>query len=459
MSVQSSSVTPLSTATSRALPNAGTGGSREATFTALQAASFSRFRDDLAHVMPACAYRNYYAWMLSEPRRSERLLQAIGHTQLLTLYTYLLDGLVAPPLQSDTFHRCAAMIHYQIFEVVSDNLAFGLVGHDITCDAAASERRALLLGFNAGMQRRLQGDPTPASTLLRPLRDLANRVASERQTLCGDIHLESQRAYADTTGSASSDDIARSIWPSLVANIETCTRHAALAGDGALATYLRSGLLRRYEAVDTLLRTTGQLALRTRLSLGADTILVVPTVAFLLIVAIQPTIGSSRLADVTESGLLKTALERTAVIVRLLNDIGAPLLHHSARRRLFADTVDATARANGNSTLTDVVVRAAHLDAAGARLQKDALHGEFNICLDGIREHRATPTTLTAFHHRVTFFAEQFDTAKRELAHCLTELDRRLQTPAPSELIRRFVDFNEQVYSRAFTSTEGEFAI
>jgi hypothetical protein len=77
--------------------------------------------------MPSSAYRDFYLWALSsENPHRQTFLEVNGITQLVKLTITLLDGLVDSQDWPQLAEASILMSTYQIYEIVSDNLAIGL---------------------------------------------------------------------------------------------------------------------------------------------------------------------------------------------------------------------------------------------------------------------------------------------------------------------------------------------
>src|SRR5687767_14205729 len=104
--------------------------------------------------MPAGPYRDFTAWAYSadNPRRHE-YLQSTGVIQLVTMNTRMLTGLVEEEDWPGMLRHAGRMNAYQVFEVVSDDLAIGL-GHPVL-DEAQARRLDLIGALNRAMLQAL----------------------------------------------------------------------------------------------------------------------------------------------------------------------------------------------------------------------------------------------------------------------------------------------------------------
>jgi hypothetical protein len=416
-------------------------------------------RDSLDY-LPDCPFRDFYAWVLSEPRYQQRWLQLLGIEGLIRLSGALLNGLVNTDESARLTVHGAPLLVYLTYEAISDNLAIGLAGPS-PGDGSHCARAGLVRAFNDAMLDRL-GGATAASVRGRML-DLAagsGEISMFRQSLSETEHRALVGAYAAAHPGTDPAAIEFTAAPPLIANIESAIT-AAQAIDGLrTAGLFREGLARRYAAVTELLasRSTSPEEL---VAIGTDAILVIPTLAYyagVIAEVVRPLAGYH---DLVNDGLLTEALAHAALLVRVLNDCGTELAEQGAgQRRALISDLHALARSRRCATLSDVLRQAA---AAHGRLltriSKDLSFGEFNICLDGIRDLPASTGAVHAFEYRLHRVCASYRRAERGLQGTTQRMTRGLQTDLISAIVVRFVEFHRCMYADAFTTASGEYAI
>jgi hypothetical protein len=404
--------------------------------------------------MPPSALRDYYLWGL-DPDRSyhESFLRAIGVSQLANLTVMLLDGLVEDDDWSALLPHAAAMNVYQVYEVISDNLGIGVLDLLDNPDPDPAVQRDLLRGFNAAMVRRLHGSPEPAAALLAELADSAAQFSALDHSLASETHHRLAAAFGKP------GEVEFGLWPALVANIESCVALVDRLDGSPIGEEVRDGLVLRYSAVSRAL-CGRHLPLVELAAVGAQAILVVPTLGYYVGVLTELGKPVPAIVEVVQDGTLPEALYDAAVLVRLLNDLGPAILQADPRPRRALLRALHTAYQAAPDRYPDIGPLL--LDAApakmGARLRKDLRHREFNVCLYGLRHATSVPEALVTFADSVDYFARLYTVHHNRLGRALDRLTVRLGDARVSTLVERFVQFHEKLYARPHTVASGDYA-
>jgi hypothetical protein len=407
--------------------------------------------------MPAGTYRDYVTWAFSarNPRQRE-FLQATGVLQLINMNSMVLAGLFDDEDWPELLSLSGRMNAYQVLEVVSDNLALGLGGPSLGEEAL--KRRALVSAVNRAMIEALvPGRSTPAILLLSGHAQQAAKSASGfSQSLVATKHAELAQEYArhlNDQGRPVPDlqELEFGIWPSLVAGVEVCRDLASAMEGTATAGLLRQGLTDRYRSVERTLfaEHLSRLELAT---LGAQTILVGPTLAFFLGALMEKLKPIKAYRTAVADGSVSETLFDAALLVRLLNDIGtrllrlAPVQQAAQLRRL-----DDTGNLFHSLSLND--------EPVFSRLHKDVRNAESNVALWHARRAASMPEAWTALAESLTYYSAIYSHHSARLARGLAELDGRLSDRRASAVIERLVRFHERMYSHRHTESVGEYAI
>jgi hypothetical protein len=388
----------------------------------LHSATVDALGDSVRRHMPAGPLRERYDRALDPtlPGHADDL-RATGIPQLVNLYARLVDGLVDEVHWTKVGELFARIAVYQAYEIVSDSLAHGLAPGAATGpggDRSAAQRRHLLRTFNTAMTVRLRG---------------AGRTA--------DLVFSQPR---HPTGAA------REIWPVLVANIEAAVELAGSLDGSPLGPLLREGLVERYRAVNRTL-SSHHLSPLELAAVGANTALVSPTLAYCVGVVADLVHPVPGLAEVVADGTLADALHDAALLARLLNDAGTPLLGLTPSRRR---AVIAGLRRAGPARLESLL-----LADLFSRLRKDLRHGEFNVVLYAARRAPDTASALDALESSLNYYARLYALHSRRLAGTLRRLTRRLGDHRPAALIERFVAFHVALYANPYDRENGEYAV
>lgn len=404
--------------------------------------------------MPAGPTRDFYLWCLdpTNPGRGQ-FLQIFGVNQLVRLTCDLLDGFVDDHKWPELVSHSTPLGVYLTFEVVSDNLAIGVLPPESR--PTAETQRRVLTAFNAATIDRLCGAQRSGASLLAGQRQLTGGLSAFAHSLTGDAQRALARAWAaevddpDLVGEVESDT-----WALLVANLDSCAHVADRMAGQYCGRLLREGLVNRYLAVSRTLFSSF-LAPAELAVLGAQSILVAPTLAYYVIVLSERLYPNRRLASLVDDGSLDESLYDAALLVRLLNDMGTPLLEQPAVRHRVLSTA---AWATGG--LFRWLVGRADRDVALTRLAKDIRHGEFNVALFRPRHPEADAATqVTQLARAVNFFSALYAVHTVRLRDGLAAMTARLGDPTLGRLIAGFVQFHRRLYARAYTTPEGEYAI
>lgn len=411
----------------------------------------------LTQYMPPSAYRDFCLWMLEQntPQR-EQWLELMGIPQMIRLFFFLMKDVARP---QDWEHLIEGVVHvnlYQMYEVVSDNLAIGLARPAET-DTHHTERGQVLQGFNEVMSQRLEGRALATSELLEPLRASAAHISSFEQSLRPDKHRAFAALYRSLHPEVSEAALEHSVWPCLVANIESCVALERLGAESPVAPLVRRGLVNRYRGVSALLAEP-DMPFERRVRIGVDTILVSPMTAWYLGVLARLQ-EESGLEALMRNGLLEQVLDDASLLLRLLNDLGTNVVTQTdeERKQLF-EPLRQAALQQPSETLASLLLRTSPHTPALNRVHKDVQHGEFNVCLHGLMD---TPVSqsLEVFESRLTDAARMYQRQRQRWESNLGDVRRHLSRDGMVHLIHRFVVFHEKLYAHHYNGQQGEYAV
>ncbi|HCT77527.1 MAG TPA: hypothetical protein DGG94_17465 [Micromonosporaceae bacterium] len=423
----------------------------------LLVASCTALTDAIGRHMPAGPYRDFAAWAFSprNPRRQE-FLQATGVTQLINMNTTLLSGLVDESDWPELLRFASLMNAYQVLEVISDNLAFGLGSTSL--DEEALQRRTLVSSVNKAMIEALTPDRRMPAVLLLAgqARHVAQFASGFDQSLTATKHADMAEEYArfraaEGLAAPSLEELEYGVWPALVAGVEVCREVVdALAGT-ATSGLLRQGLADRYRSVDRTLFAE-HLSRLELAALGAQTILVGPTLAYLTGALLEKVVRLRGYPSIVLNGSLSEVLSDAALLVRLQNDIGTRLLRMApVQQGTVLNGLD------GSGSVFEALGRAE--DPAFTRLQKDIRNAESNVALWHARRAVGDADARKMLGDSLAYFAGLYAQHSARLTNGLAELDERLADRRASTMIERMVRFHERMYSHRHTESVGEYAI
>jgi hypothetical protein len=421
----------------------------------LLVSSYTTLTDAIGRHMPSGPYRDFSAWAFSpgNPRQAE-FLRLTGLTQLVKMNVTLLSGIVEDDHWPEVLRHAGLMNTYQVLEVISDNLALGL--GSAVLDEAAGQRRALVSAVNRAMLAALTpGRSTPAVLLLA---GQAQQVARKTSIFSQSLATTKYSAMALEFAQRQDDppqalrELEFGVWPALVTEVEVCRDLVDSIAGTATSGLVRQGLADRYRAVDRTL--FGEHLARFELAaLGAQTILVSPTLAYLSGVLLEKLSRLTTFARVISDGTLSDTFATAALLVRLQNDMGtrllrmAPVQQAAQVRRL---------QLAGDDVLT--ALSASAEDVVFTRLHKDVANQESNVALWHARRANTPAEAWDALADSLAYFAVIYAQHRARLDGCLAELDIRLGDRRASTMIERFVRFHEEMYSHSYTESVGEYA-
>jgi hypothetical protein len=409
--------------------------------------------------MPDSTYRDFAEWLLETPIYTDEWLQLVGIHGLIRLTNNLLEGLLTPTEMFEILPFSVPMNISQMYEVVSDNLAIGLADY-CPADATHHARRQLLRAFNDAVIARLEWNTQSAKQALLPLLPIMRNVSTCDQSLSPHKHLKLMDAYVDAHPDSSAEDIEYSLYPLLVANLETCSQLVEGITGLRSEPMVRHGLVRRYSGMNALLDKRF-ISREEMIQIGTDSIMVVPTLAYYVGLIAERIRPMTEYKSIVFDGSLLEALEDAALLVRLLNDMGTPVLEQSQKERevLVAQLIshyDPTTQHTFQDWLN--VVTCEH-GIMFSRLRKDCMYGEFNVCLHQARNAASLAHACEIFVEDLLVISNIYEETKARLYERLAEMNGRLGDQLLGKLISRFVEFHKVIYSQPFNEAHGEYAV
>ncbi len=410
----------------------------------------THFLDASAQVhMPDGLYRHFYQWAFTDanPKR-EIWLQLIGLTQMVKMAWELLKEMVDDTYGYDLIQYSMVMNTYLVFETVSDNLGIGLIYPQNT------HLREYVITFNDAMLARLEERKSDWQLAMGKLVTQMD-VSGFAQSLSPQKYQQIADLYVRQYPSVNVHDLEYGFFPSLVANIETCYvlyTQCNLFRGGAM---VQAGLRARYEAVNKLVNEP-DMPLDERISTSTDAILVAPVLGYYISVLAECIYNLPDFEAVLASGYLHDALREAALLVRLLNDLGA--LTRLPMLEMDALLTTLQREAHPDETLLQLICRA-DIGAHITRIQKDAIHGEFNLALHGIGDQAVCDASLRALSERLTYLQAVYKTSYHRLEDALFQIEQHAGYAFVRTLIHRFVRFHEIMYSQSYQTETGEYAV
>jgi hypothetical protein len=422
-------------------------------------ATIEQIRLSLHRHMPISQQRDFYLWGISpDNRERDNFLQMMGVMQLIKLSASLLDGLVKPEHWPKLAKYAGQINAYFLYEIVSDDLAIGL-SPLATGDTGYPLRREILFAFNYVMNERLNGEPTHTTLLLEPLEHFSRHISGFTQSMTQEKHKALLDSYLRHRRGTSPLDIEYAIWPALVANIESCRELVESMHHLQIGELLRQGFVNRYQSVTQLLEAFEPIPLPDLIYIGTHTVSVIPVLCYFTGVVGEIIEQQSRLPVIIENGLLSDALATAAIMVRLLNDIGTPLILSTQERESMLQGIrdQYRLRPDNNSTITELIINAAIQDERLTRFHKDTLYGEFNVCLNNLAYTSSVDEGLALLEANLAQLTHLYHESQQHLEMVLKQIDDCLNSTVITKLIARFVGFHQQIYAQRYNTPSGEY--
>ncbi len=422
-------------------------------------ATIESVRSSLMRHMPESPLKDYYLWGIStENPNGEDFLQMIGVRQLINLSTQMIGEVIEPEDRQTIAQYCGRINAYFLYEIMSDNLANGLSSLCVN-DHNVSIRRIILNRFDNVMVSRLKGEHNATAELLKPVERLTQTISCFAQSMTPRKHQAFMPTYLALHPELTQVQIEYGIWPILVANIEACYELSEYMSHFQVGDLLRQGFIDRYEGVTHTLQVDRGLPLNELVRMGMHTASVVPVLAYFASVLTEIIRAEPMLYSVMQDGTLADALMTAAVIVRLVNDVGMLLtLSQNERKNVMSGIWNHYQQITADIDAIDYVLMSAPDEYSMlTRLQKDLLHGEFNIGLHNLAYSNSVGEALTLLDNNLANLSELYYREMSHLHDLLASIDRRITSRSLSNLIAGFVRFHEMIYAEPYDSTEGEY--
>jgi hypothetical protein len=412
------------------------------------------------HYMPETPFRDYYIWALSQQNEErEKWLQLIGVRQTVLLTVKLIGDLLSDAQWATFSKRVAPVNVYLVYEYFSDALALG-IGREPLHEEADILRHRLLHQFNEAASTYLQDETRKTEGYLTSLEPLTNGVSIFKQSLSPHKHQAIANAYLNSHPLIHLNEIEYSTFSLLLANVQMCMDVVSRTEDQATTEMIRQGLLDRYRASDQLLYDTNS-SLGNVLVSSAHATMAIPIIGY-YIQAMVTTAGlDESFATIVEDGVLHEALYSLSMLIRLLNDIGTPLIvQTSAERKVFMSQLQQrqmmmSSPARSMSEFLDQVSE--EYDTLLTRIIKDLRHNEANLLLHEIDDYDSVVDSITHFGEQLEYCSELYQEHIQQLKQLMGRINKSMQDDRVSKLLWRCVKFNEQLYSHAYTVADGEF--
>jgi hypothetical protein len=200
------------------------------------------------------------------------------------------------------------------------------------------------------------------------------------------------------------------------------------------------------------------MSLRDAACTGADTILVLPTLAYCALIWAEVVNPLVNFSNILETGLLEQALTDASLIVRLLNDMGYLVAQSVEEQTLLVNALklDYSASKENTTTISNLLLEInSQFKPWLTRLYKDIVLGESNLVLNRIFDTLDVLHAIKVFQDRITFYSNQYIEACSRLTVFLDAINDYMGDTSVSRIIMRFVEFHQALYQNPFDDESG----
>jgi hypothetical protein len=338
------------------------------------------------------------------------------------------------------------MAAYQVFEELSDELVGSVTG-------------SLVAMSNRVTVQCLAGEKYRAAELLKDVESLASSTSLFGASRDAGRFRTVAEQYVRETGRGSEEAIDGDLWSLLVVKAESCRAAALSVGDRWLGPMVIQGLMDRFRRRGTS-TADGSVPVSRRLMAGSGSSRSLPVLAFYIAV-LEPALGFETLNVLQADATLVEALSVAAMLVRLLKDVGAPLLTSDWVRTQFARLLDQkTVARNGKDLASILREEAGEFGDWPARISPDVMRRENNVCLSGLL-NLSPDVAIPRLCDRMDYLAGMFSNGRKYLDRLAQDITVQVWCDCPSKLLRRFVEFYERLNAGAIAAgtTEAHRAV
>jgi hypothetical protein len=408
--------------------------------------------------MPDSAYRDMFLWGLNPANpHAPEWLQVIGTRQIVYFAAQVMGSMFGEEELTVLVHHATPMNIYLTFEVISDNLAFGLTDRQ-NHDETYYLRQHLMSHFNRRMCTALKYQNFAAWEALDAERGVAERISVFEQSLSPAVHARLAEAFLRQHPGTSLYDLEYGLHPLLVTNFQACLDLYRSSEQMQMGKIIQRGLYHRYATAERVLHNP-RLDMSRLVKASTYAILIMPVVAHYL-EGVANEIGlADRLPAVIHDHLIFRTLYDAAMLIRLLNDIGTnAILNGEQRETLLMDLMAKARRVRSNDVYAFLREVADEQGVAFNRIGKDVKHGEFNMALYNMQYVTTVQDAVYVLGERLQYFSNLYEERFVRLKQRLMTIAERLGDDRLSGLILRAILFHEKMYAKDYRTDEGEYA-
>lgn len=425
---------------------------------AVEQANLEGLRKSIEY-MPEGVYKHFNQWLVARPAYAENWAQLLGLRGTARMTDEVLEGLLSEAQLEEMVELCVPMTMMLTYEVASDNVAIGIANH-LPSDTTLSKRIELLTAFGNVMISKLKGEKTPTALLMQPYRELIRQISAFSQSLSEHKYHHLLQAYLQDYPESDTSAIEYSLYEILIANID-CGMDVITILDGyQMQNFVRDWLCRRYEA-QTFLVNHRQMSQERLIRASIDAIMVVPTMAYYVAHFVERVAPNPHYQELLDNGILLAALEKTALLVRILNDLGTDVVEQSddAHAAWIAELRKSQEQQHYSSFIELMMEYIPNKGVSFTRLKKDVIFGEYNLALHFPRLETDVEQAIEIFYQQLCFVSRLYRENWAELIELCSIIEHKMGTSMVSKLLLRFVQYHQSFYRNSFEESSGEYGI
>lgn len=409
--------------------------------------------------MPEGPYQTFCSWILANSEMAVDWLQLMGVTSLTRLTLGILDGLLCTDEMVALLPYTVNMTIFNMYEIVSDNLAIGLA-YQQPHDTSYGQRRKILSALSRAMVARLRGvERHEAVNILAQQREVY-QVSLFEQSLNPEKHRVIGNVFAQHQPAIRLGDLEYALYPNLVANIEACYQVVDTLKGYLTQELVQKGFMRRYAGLNRLLNDSF-IPRDYLIQIAVNTIMVRPVLGYYIAIIAEEIRLLDNYEAICENGFLLKALEDAALLIRLLNDLGPYLLEQADEDH--QDLVQRLYHAQEHErfcSFGDLLLHCTQTEnVAMTRLKKDLMFGEFNLALYEPCRSQSVWEAIDVFHDQIKYLSKLYRRRAIRLRNTLDIISFETQSSIIADIIQRFIKFHENLYRVPFDHPDGEFAV
>lgn len=421
-------------------------------YNLILAETLDKLRKNIINYTMKEEIKNFFLYLLNNKNPLfKNYMQFLGMDKIIKTSIGILNELIGNEvLNKNILSYIAALNAYFAYEVISDDLGIGTM-YPTLKNKSQELCKEIIIKFNNAMQEKLMGNKNSSSILLKPYASLINSIPSYNHHYFAEQYIK-LHPHAHT----SIHELEYSLGIYLSLNIDACQNFINLLKDHPIYILLKKSVTERYTALNQLFKVDHFTSPKTLAEHGAKTILITPTLAYLIGV-VDIFYPNPKLNKIIQQNLLAKPLEISSCMIRLFNDAGSKLIMASNDeqelvfnkiRQIYQKQISIFRDTSILDFLEEIYKTQCELNIQSylKRIKKDIIHGEFNICYDNVRYLVVSEESLNMFFENIRYYSNLYQIDKATLTNHLQDIDKQLGSTKISTIILNSIKFHQKHY-------------